>query len=123
MQWCRLFFLSCEVAKGNAKRRKYEIRLPFLSCEAAKGNAKRRKCEIRLPFLACEAAKGNAKRGKCEIRLPFLACEAAKGNVKRKERRRRCVEDVFCPHAPLRAPFKCERSRMGKSQPQLSFKT
>ena len=38
-------------------------------------------------------------------------------------RHRRCVEGVFCPHAPLRVSSKCERSRMGKSQPQLSFKT
>ena len=38
-------------------------------------------------------------------------------------RHRRCIEGVFCPHAPLRVSSKCERSRMGKLQSQLSFKT
>ena len=37
-------------------------------------------------------------------------------------RHRRCIEGVFCPHAPLRVSSKCERSRMGKLQPQLPFK-
>lgn len=37
-------------------------------------------------------------------------------------RYRRCIEGVFCPHAPLRVSSKCERSRAGKSQPELPFK-
>lgn len=37
-------------------------------------------------------------------------------------RHRRCIEGVFCPHAPLRVSSKCERSRAGKSQPELPFK-
>lgn len=58
---------------------------------------------------------------------PYLALSYFCGNSgcdfpMRDLRHRRCIEGVFCPHAPLRVSSKCERSRAGKSQPELPFK-
>ena len=108
-----------------------------MACEAGKGNEKREKREIRLLVSptprkkkkqVITEVKGNAPRLRHDGRTPpCLALSYFCGNSgcdfpMRDLRHRRCIEGVFCPHAPLRVSSKCERSRAGKSQPELPFR-